>query len=302
MKAMMPMRLPTRSVLLALLLALLPAGASAQRKIDRRLALDPTGMVRVWNLAGSVRVIGWDRDSIVVTGTIPNDILFNMGGSRSGVKLGLDVPMREDGKIPPAHLEVRVPQRAQVWLKAGSGDIVVENLSGSVDAYTVGGNIRISGSPREVLAESMGGQIDLSVTTRSLRAKNASGGIRLSGRVEEVVATTVSGRLAISGIELLSARFESIEGDILFQGALPRGAQLDFVSHSGTVELTLPAKTSADFSISTFQGQVTSDFGSAKLGAARDLKGKELNFTLGNYDGTRVSIRNFKGNIVLRRK
>ena len=58
---MRPIALP----LLALALSAVPAGA--QQRIDRRLAVDPHASIRIFNLAGSTRVTGWDRDSIAVT-------------------------------------------------------------------------------------------------------------------------------------------------------------------------------------------------------------------------------------------
>src|SRR5690606_36017566 len=51
-------------------LLLVAAPAAAQRKVAERLPAAPDGYVRVHNIAGSVKLIGWDRDSVAVTGTV----------------------------------------------------------------------------------------------------------------------------------------------------------------------------------------------------------------------------------------
>ena len=65
--------------LLALLGVLaLPEDGTAQQKISRRIPIDPEASIRIYNLAGNTRLIGWEQDSIVVTGTAAP----RCGGSR----------------------------------------------------------------------------------------------------------------------------------------------------------------------------------------------------------------------------
>ncbi len=293
-----------RRVLLLLALAASPAhplAAQALRHVDVRRALEPEGLLRVWNLAGAIRVVGWDRDSIAVTGSVPADREFFCGGLPRGMKCGVDVPMKEEGKAPGAYLEVRVPRRCQLWLKSGSGDLSVSDFDGDLDAYSVTGQIRVSGHARVVRAESMAGDIDLVGSAGTLRARTAGGGISLRVESSDVDASSVSGDLVVLDSRIRQGRFETVDGALRWEGPLPPSASLDFISHSGNVELVLPEDLSASFVIATYEGSVRNDFGTTKLVTARDLNGRELRFSKGEAEA-RVSIRTFKGKVALVRR
>src|SRR2546428_13184443 len=56
---------------LALALTLLARQAMAQAQIAQRWPLDAGGSVRIANPAGRIRVLGWDADSVAVSGRLP---------------------------------------------------------------------------------------------------------------------------------------------------------------------------------------------------------------------------------------
>ncbi|MBI4408800.1 MAG: hypothetical protein HY561_03770 [Gemmatimonadetes bacterium] len=286
----------------AVLLLLVSGPAAAQRQVQDGRPLEPNGFVRIFHLTGSVRVIGWDRDSVAVAGKLGAAERFAFGGGRTGVKIGIEPGLEAPEPAPASYLEVRVPARSHVWIKTSTGDITVTDFSGTLDAYTVTGSIRIAGAPREVTAESMGGDVEVDGDLRWLRAKTAGGDIRLNGSGDDASVSTVSGTIVVASRGFQRGRFESVDGDIRYDGAIPRGAALEFLNHSAQVELVLPARVSAEFSIHTLHGSVENEFGSSRLVTARDLQGKQLTFTVGTFDGTRVEVRNFKGKTILRKK
>jgi hypothetical protein len=284
----------------ALLVPALPV--AAQTRVERRAALKADGFVRIYNMAGSVKVTPWEKDSLLVTGdvVVPAGGDFFFGAMPEGAKLGVwtDLPVKE---VKPSNLDVRVPRNSQVWVKTGSAETFVGDVAGGVDVNSVTGKITITGSPREAYAESLGGDIDIDVTTRSLRARTASGNIRIRGPIRDVTATTVSGNMTVEGDRFERGNFESVDGDIRYFGNIGTASAFEFINHSGTVEFTLPAAASAEFMISTFQGGFEDQFGvRAHVGESK-LKGQEISFTVGNGGG-QVTVRNFKGHIVLRRK
>ena len=77
------------TILLAALLAT-AASADAQARVDRRMGTERDVSLRIFNLAGSVRIIGWDHDSVAVTlwfigcvrirEVLPGDRLGEYGG------------------------------------------------------------------------------------------------------------------------------------------------------------------------------------------------------------------------------
>ncbi|MSR07106.1 MAG: hypothetical protein EXR93_08590 [Gemmatimonadetes bacterium] len=296
------MRTPraVRGILLALAL-LVPTVASAQ-SVNRRVALARDASIRVFNLEGSIRIIGWDKDSLVVTGTLSpgGGKLFYFGGGGRGAKLGVE-PRSSGESDGPSNLEVFVPARSKVWIKAATAEVSVSGFSGSLDVYSVSGSIRVDGSPAQVYAESMDGNIEVAGSAPWVRAKTASGAITITGGGEDVAATTVSGTMIVQGARVVRGRFESVTGDMKFDGDVDRGASLTFESHSGVIELRLPSSVSADFNVNEFQGKIVNELTSAAARPIRDRGGQELAFTMGQ-GGADVTIRNFKGAVLLRRR
>lgn len=291
-----------RFPILALTGILLAAPAAAQRKIDERFPAPHEGFVRITNMVGSVKVTGWDQDSIVITGTVSDTKAnpFGVGRVPNGTKFGIwDTGEKE---MKPSHLLVRVPAASPVWVKTASAEITVEGVTGGLDLYSVSGPITVTGSPRELTAESMGGGIDVAVSSRVVRAKTASGDIAIRGAIVDATATTVSGKLRVEGSRFERGRFESVDGDIRYLGEIGRFSGLDFVNHSGAVEFVLPPNVVAAFTVNTYEGALDDRYGVRVSTGGSKLKGKVLTFTIGGEGGGAVDVRTFKGNVILRRK
>ncbi|MDQ6829366.1 MAG: hypothetical protein M3081_10915, partial [Gemmatimonadota bacterium] len=186
----------------ALMLCATAGASEAQQKINRRSAMGPMASIRVMNLSGSVRVIGWDRDSLVVTGTMPDSAHFFYGAGANAAKMGVEV--LGNAELKPVKLELRVPAGARIWVKTGSADIEVSGVTGGLDLNIVGGHIKVAGSPRELNAEAMDGSIEIDGSPPWLRAKSATGAITLKGSSDDAVFTTVSGTVTVPA----GARFE----------------------------------------------------------------------------------------------
>lgn len=274
------------------------AAAPAMRPVQVSKPMAPNGMIRIWSLAGSLHVVAWDRDSLSVTGEVPEDQPFFCGGNEKALKCAVNVPMKDEDGAAPARLEVRVPRGASVWLKCGSADIAVEGTGGDLDAYSVTGDVRVQGVGRNLAIETMGGHIQIAASATTLRLRTAGGSIALSGRAEDVDASSVAGDIVVRGGGVQRGRFESIDGAVRWIGPLTPGASLELASHGGPVEMHLPKSTRAQFVVSSYRGTFRNDVGGSKL-ATHDLNGRELTFALGAPTSTRVTLRNFKGPIAL---
>ena len=284
-------------VLVTVLLAAGSADAAAQRQVERRLQLDADGSVRLTNLVGSVRVAGWDKDSLVIRGTVAKGDQFFAGGGRTGAKGFVEAA---DQRNPgPSHLEVFVPRRAKVWIKTATADITVSGVHGQLDLYVVGGAIRVTGNPSELNAEAIDGDIEVNGSPAWLRAKSASGNVTLKGTSGDMTLSTVTGGISVTGGRFERAKLETVAGSVRFVGAVMPAGTLDIDTHSGPVELVFPAKASADLEIVSISGSIKSSIGSRKPVAGRYGRGSELNGSIGN-GGARVSVRSFKGTITLR--
>jgi len=284
-----------------LLIALSAGSLTAQtmRKVEYRAALDGRGNLRIWNMSGSIRVTGWDKDSVAVSGAVPADQRFGCGGGAAGVKCAVDLAARYDGIEPGSTLMFMVPRRIQLWVKSSSADILVNNFEGDLEAYSVSGRIRVEGRVQTLAVETMAGAVDVPASSVTLRAKTAGGPISITGDVEDAQVRSVTGNIAISHSRVQRGSFESISGNTIWRGTVLPGAGLEFGSHSGTIELRLSPATGGDIAVSTFAGSVKSEFGPATFVRARDLKGRELQVALPGTTDARITIRNFKGSTLL---
>jgi hypothetical protein len=274
----------------------------AQQKINQRFAVTPTASVRIFGDLGSLRIVGWERDSVVITGTLPAGARFDASrGSTSdkpspGMKIYLEV---ERTPAPDAKLELRVPARARVWAKSGSADVDVTGLTGGLDLNIVGGSVRIACSPAELQVESMDGAVTIEGSPAWLRAKTATGDIVLRGGSEDAGISTVSGAVRVGEGRFERVKLTSVTGAIIFAGDLARGATIDMDTHSGAIELRLQPRLDAEFDAATVTGTIENTLTSRRPIAGREGRGMELGFSSGT-GRARVLIRSFKGNISLR--
>ena len=275
-------------------------GASGQQPggqhIERRLAVDANASVKAFVPSGSVRIVAWDRDTIVVTGTIADDGQFFFGGNKRGAKFGVE--SASVGEEPgPAHLVIYVPAASIVSIKCVSADIDATNASGWF--YTVDGNIRLRGSAREVQAEAMSGDINMTMSAPWVRMKTGSGALELGGHIADAEASSITGRMLISATGLTRGKFGSVTGDVVFAAPLGEGGIFEFDDHSGSVELRLPSTTTGLFQLTTIGGIIDNGLTPLRPASAGTSHGQALAFRMGS-GGARVTVRTFKGAIRLR--
>lgn len=275
------------------------AGSSVEaQKVSRGIRLNADGSIRIYNNVGSVRVTGWNRDSVAVRGGLGEGNELHFGGNASGVKMFVEG--RDERNPAPAAIEVMVPAKARVWIKTASADISVTGVTGSLDLYVVGGKISVRGNPADVNAEAIDGSITIVGTPGWLRAKSASGDVTLNGSSSDVALSTVSGKIDADGTGFEKAKFETVTGGIRFAGSFRPGGLVSFDTHSGSIEIGLSASTPADFDIVSIAGSITNKLTSSRPIKGRYGRGSELNASSAG-GGTRVTIRSFKGPVSLLR-
>jgi putative adhesin len=250
--------------------------------------------IRMYNQAGPgrIRVVAWDRDSLLVRGRVPKGNFF-LGGGPQGVKLGLEA--RWSSPAPePSEFSVYVPKGSKVDIRTVSADIEAAGVSGSF--YSVSGAIRLSGSATSVEAESMNGNLDLNVETPWMRARTGDGHLLLRGAPQDVDAGTIGGTLDIATQTVLRGQFSSVSGDIHYVGSPAPSGIFEFSNHSGAVDLQLPRDASGTFALSSIVGEIENGFVNVRPAAST---AHSMRVTLGR-GGANVTVRTFKGQIRLR--
>lgn len=308
---------------------LLATPSHAQRQVSERHAAAATGTVEIEINSGSVRVTGWSRGEVQVTGNLSrsgDQVVLDGGGRTVEVR----VASRNGGRGGPATLEIRVPAGSTVEVSAGSAPITVNGVTGSVEAESTSGPVTVQGNARsiEVMAQSgpvtiegqtetldvtaMSGPVRVTANVRQRATIEAlSGPVELLGSVGEVQVSAMSGPVRVANatgrveIEAVSGNVtlngtrlrgnvESVSGNLVVGGSV--GGALSLESHGGNVELRLPSGTNAQVEVETFSGGLRSEFGNGS-----GERGRERHVTIGR-GGPTVSISTFSGDVKLLRR
>ena len=279
------------------------ASARAQQKVLLGHGTTPTVSVRLFAAVGDIRVVGWDRDSVELSGLVPTGARVEMHSGAplervAGMKMYVEAPAEQTGR--EGKLTLRVPRGARVWLKTGSADMDVTGVTGGLDLNVVGGSITVHGSPKEVRAESMDGTVTIDGSPEWLRAKTATGDITMRGGMD-VGASTISGTIRTSGGEVERARLESTTGTISFASGLARNASVELETHSGPIDILLLPRADVDIDAATITGAIDNQWTRARPVAGREARGMTLQASSG-MGGARIAARSFKGTVQLKGK
>src|ERR1700730_18496905 len=121
------MKMPSKTVLslcLAAAVGLLPRPAAAQQKVDARRSAAADALVEIENPAGSIRVIGWERAEVMVTGELGAGASgVDCTGPGGRIRVGVDTERNPHGVI--SSLEVHVPARSRLQIESFAGSISV---------------------------------------------------------------------------------------------------------------------------------------------------------------------------------
>jgi hypothetical protein len=288
---------------ITLALAMLAVSATslhAQRKVHTAYSTTPDVSVRLFASVGTLQVIGWDKDSVVVTGVVAAGSQVSLGTpgptATRGLKLFVESPTEQ--AVREGALTVHVPRGARVWLKTGSSAVTASEVTGGLDLNIVGGSITVHGSPRELRAESMDGAVTVDGTPSWMRVKTATGDIALRGG-EDIGASTISGTIDARDGEVERVKLESTTGAIHFALALARGASVEMETHSGPIEVQLSRKSQPDIDAATVTATIENAWSKIQPVVGREGRGMTLSIGGGQMGG-RVVLRSFKGKITLR--
>lgn len=316
---------------LAVAAALLLAGpAQAQRQVNARHDASSTGTVEISLEGGSVRVTGWSRNEVQVTGTVQgrDEVRLDGGGRTVEVRVGGSRP----GRGGSGNLEIRVPAGSSLEITAGAAPITVSGVTGAVEATSRSGPVTVQGNTRgvEIVAHSgpvtvegrterldvtamsgpvrvtadvrqradiqaLSGNVDVLGAVPELDVQALSGNVRVANAGGRVEVQGVSGNISVTGSRL-RGNVNTVSGSVLVSGSL--AGPISMESHGGNVELRLPSGASAEVQIETFNGGVRNEIPGAR--ESRESR-QERRISIGR-GGPTVSITTFSGDVKLTRR
>lgn len=285
---------------MAMALLVAPLGEAGGERVDARRAAAPDGVVEIDGAGGRLRIVGWDKPEVYVTGTLGDGAEgLDLGGTAKRIRIDVETEGNPHSVI--SDLEIRVPAGSRIEVDAMSADITVQDVTGTVSADTVAGSISVTGAAREVNLESVNGSVEAACACLRAHLESVNGAVSVKGARGEVEASTVNGTLSVVGGAFERAKLETVNGRITFEGELSPHATLDVESVGGSVELRLPEKTDADFTVSTFSGTIRNAWGTEGRRTSRYTREQELTFAAGS-GGATVTIQTLSGDVVLTKR
>ena len=163
-----------------ILVSLISTSVSAQQKVDETKAARADGLVKVYNLSGSIKVIGSNRNEVSVKGTLGEGterLDFTVSGNETVIEIVImdeEERNRRNIRVRGSDLEITVPAGSRLDLEAVSADITVSGVSGNMDIETVSGNLVVGATNGRVWAQCISGDITIASSQGPLRAKTVS--------------------------------------------------------------------------------------------------------------------------------
>ena len=285
-------------------LAALPVPAAAS-DVNETMDAAADGSVEIYNTAGSVTVEGWSKNQVEVVGTLGNeveDFIFERDGDDIIIKVKAKSG-RSGGRGFTSDLSVKVPEKSSIDVATVSADIEIAGVYGELEAATVSGDIELETFSAEVEAETVSGDIDVQGdgTDSDALLISVSGDVTAKKLAGEAALESVSGDATLIGGPFDDVALETVNGDIVFEGGLRKGAELSIDTVNGSVHVDFIGDVSAEFEVETFNGRIDNCFGPKPARVSKYTPGYELSFTEGGGDG-QVAIATLNGSLNICKK
>ncbi len=285
---------------LVALLACTLATSVFARDIDETIDAARDGHVDISNIAGSVTVKGWKKNSVRVTGTLGKNVeelVLESDGNKVHVKVKV---AKSGNRSIDTDLVISVPAGSSLDVGTVSADINVSDVLGEQSLHSVSGDVTTQQTGSNLNVESVSGDVKITgnKSDGDISASSVSGDVYFSRVSGEVKATSVSGGIEVAGGSFARANLETVNGDIEFESELRKGGKLKIDTVNGDVDVDFVGDVSASFDIDTFNGGIRNCFGPKAERTSKYSPGMELQFSEGGGDG-RVVISTLNGRINL---
>ncbi|MGH8215622.1 MAG: DUF4097 family beta strand repeat-containing protein [Rhodanobacteraceae bacterium] len=285
-------------MLLALLVATLPA--SAGTPIDKTIAAAANGRVQVSSVAGSIKVTAWNRNEVHVGGTLSRSAeRLAIEKTGAGISIRVVLPNHTSGNSEGSDLVVQLPAASRIEVHTVSADIDAGGLNGPVRLESVSGNVGLASRSANIYANTISGDtvVTGSAADAQIDAHSISGKVRIENVNGNLRAGSTSGDIQLTGENRLQgAKLDTTSGDVRFAAALGSDGDYEFHSVSGNVVLALPNVPAGNFDVSSFSGDIDTNFGPQPRRISEFAPGKEWHYQSGSGKAD-IRIRTLSGDI-----
>lgn len=246
------------------------------------------------NFAGEVVVRAWDKDAVRVDARHMRNVKITVNRKPDGL---LEVEASGDRAVSGSvDYELSVPAWMPVSLSGMYLTALVEGVRADITVETVHGDVTVRGGDGSISLKSIEGHITLSGAKGRIQLHSTEGDVSVEDSSGEVAAETIEGTVTLTRLSAKVVDASTLDGTVVYDGAIAAQGQYQFATHDGSVILRIPETTNATVTVRTYEGSVNSSFSVQPSGDYK--RGRRVSFTLGK-GGAEIDIEAFDGQIRL---
>ena len=220
------------------------------------------GRLEVENFNGSVEILGWDQNTIDVSGTKYAEEESMLRAMRvEATQSGNTVHVRTERPEPRrwncgARYVIRVPRRTELSrIQSSNGSLRIEDIDGpATDLTTSNGRVQLRNIRGRVDARTSNGSVDVQTAEGGVTIKTSNGSVTLDNVRGTLQATTSNG--AIRGTLVDAAANEPIRlstsnGPIDVRLQMPRNNDVIATTSNGSITIRMPGNAGARLNATT---------------------------------------------------
>jgi hypothetical protein len=268
------------STVLRVVLSLLSLLAAAQEKKEFSCTVGPGAVISITNNYGPITVKPSGSSQVVVE-TLSHSDTVSLVNEQHGNRIELRSISSRQG-INLVEYTVQVPATAFITLRSSDGTLRAQGLRGDVVLDAASGLVEVA-----------------DISDAHLHVKTLSGPITLTDiRNSHLDIHSVRGNVDLHNVTGPSVEVNSGAGRITYDGDPGRIGEYLFTSHTGDLEVSIPASAWVEIKARSIKGQSEPEFpnvASAPTMGQVNLTGKPGKI------GSRFELRSFSGKIRLKR-
>lgn len=218
--------------------------ASAAENKTFRYTVTPGASVSIVNDYGQIKLHAAPGNQVIVNAS-PRSTKVEVDCSQNGNRIDvrthfLQKASEDEGRVD---YDIQVPQNVMVAIHAATGPVKTEGVNGdlSIDADT--------------------GQVEVrDVSNAHVRVRTINGPVTLTNVRGNVEATSVGGQVTMDNVTGTQVTANTTAGGIRYTGDFAGGGEYSLSTHSGNIDVALPASASVDITARTITGSVQNNF------------------------------------------
>jgi hypothetical protein len=288
-----------------------------EEKFERTVSLAKDGKVILKNITGSIDVKSWNKGEVKIdavkissASTLDqakeNASLVQIEVEKEGNTLQIETKYPDAGKIfrrRSLNVSVKyslvIPAKASIKIDSVTGSVDMEKIGGAVKVNIVTGGIVVKTAAKGVDCKTVTGKIDLQNITGDAFMETVTGRITASKIKGSIKANVVTGKIQLTEVSEASVvDANTVTGAVVYEGKINREGRYTLKTHTGRIEMILPAYSGFDLEANTFSGKINSDF---DITVSGKISKKRISGVV-NKGGPLVKLSTFSGDVYLKKK